>query len=235
MCRVQVPTTAVQARRWRRSSCPRTPPASPSCAAWACGARSHRTIARSSRGRPGADRESGGSATVTEDRLGAGRIFHCMTSASRGLRPDGRACHHQEVHGGLQKDKQFIQGFIADSYMDITVVLLMTSTPPRRSTATTRPPSSISPSRCSCPPPTTASRRPRQAAGCRRATCRLARDATAPHAHRRRPRRGAQGAHRQERHRRLREGRPAGTSGTEAPAGPPATASTSSGIASPTG
>jgi acyl-CoA dehydrogenase len=32
----------------------------------------------------------------------------------------------REVHGGLQKDKQFIQGFIADSYMDITSSRLMT-------------------------------------------------------------------------------------------------------------
>ncbi len=30
------------------------------------------------------------------------------------------------MHGGLLKDKQFIQGFIADSYMDIQAARLMT-------------------------------------------------------------------------------------------------------------
>ena len=32
----------------------------------------------------------------------------------------------REVHGGLLQDKQFIQGFIADSYMDIQSSRLMT-------------------------------------------------------------------------------------------------------------
>jgi acyl-CoA dehydrogenase len=32
----------------------------------------------------------------------------------------------REVHGGLLKDKQFIQGFIADSYIDIQSARLMT-------------------------------------------------------------------------------------------------------------
>jgi len=32
----------------------------------------------------------------------------------------------RQVHGGLLKDKQFIQGFIADSYMDIQSARLMT-------------------------------------------------------------------------------------------------------------
>ena len=32
----------------------------------------------------------------------------------------------REVHGGLLKDKEFIQGFIADSYMDIQAARLMT-------------------------------------------------------------------------------------------------------------
>ena len=36
-----------------------------------------------------------------------------------------RACA-REVHGGLLKDKQFIQGFIADSYIDIQAARLMT-------------------------------------------------------------------------------------------------------------
>jgi acyl-CoA dehydrogenase len=32
----------------------------------------------------------------------------------------------REVHGGLLRDKQFIQGFIADSYIDIQTARLMT-------------------------------------------------------------------------------------------------------------
>jgi acyl-CoA dehydrogenase len=32
----------------------------------------------------------------------------------------------REVHGGLQKDMQFIQGFVADSYLDIHAARLMT-------------------------------------------------------------------------------------------------------------
>src|SRR5580658_9960490 len=32
----------------------------------------------------------------------------------------------REVHGGLLKDKQFIQGFIADSYIDLQTARLMT-------------------------------------------------------------------------------------------------------------
>jgi len=32
----------------------------------------------------------------------------------------------REVHGGLLKDKQFVQGFIADSYIDIQSARLMT-------------------------------------------------------------------------------------------------------------
>ena len=38
----------------------------------------------------------------------------------------------REVHGGLLKDKQFMQGFVADSYMDLQAARLMHgSTPPR--------------------------------------------------------------------------------------------------------
>ncbi len=32
----------------------------------------------------------------------------------------------REVHGGLLKDKQFMQGFVADSYMDLQAARLMT-------------------------------------------------------------------------------------------------------------
>ena len=32
----------------------------------------------------------------------------------------------RQVHGGLLKDKQFMQGFVADSYMDLQAARLMT-------------------------------------------------------------------------------------------------------------
>jgi acyl-CoA dehydrogenase len=66
---------------------------------------------------------------AAQDRLGAGRIFHCMTSVGQMWRAFDLMVERsitREVHGGLQKDKQFIQGFIADSYMDITAARLMT-------------------------------------------------------------------------------------------------------------
>jgi acyl-CoA dehydrogenase len=66
---------------------------------------------------------------AAQDRLGAGRIFHCMTSVGQMWRAFDLMVERtltREVHGGLQKEKQFIQGFIADSYMDITSARLMT-------------------------------------------------------------------------------------------------------------
>jgi acyl-CoA dehydrogenase len=66
---------------------------------------------------------------AAQDRLGAGRIFHCMNAVGQMWRAFDlmleRACS-REVHGGLLKDKQFVQGFIADSYMDIQSARLMT-------------------------------------------------------------------------------------------------------------
>jgi len=66
---------------------------------------------------------------AAQDRLGAGRIFHCMNSVGQMWRAFDlmveRACARQ-VYGGLLKEKQFIQGFIADSYVDIQAARLMT-------------------------------------------------------------------------------------------------------------
>jgi acyl-CoA dehydrogenase len=66
---------------------------------------------------------------AAQDRLGAGRIFHCMNSVGQMWRAFDlmveRALERQ-VHGGPLKDKQFIQGFIADSYIDIQSARLMT-------------------------------------------------------------------------------------------------------------
>lgn len=66
---------------------------------------------------------------AAQDRLGAGRVFHCMNSVGSMWRAFDMMCHRamtREVHGGMLEDKQFIQGMIADSYMDIQASRLMT-------------------------------------------------------------------------------------------------------------
>ena len=64
-----------------------------------------------------------------QDRVGAGRVFHCMNSVGQMWRAFDRMCNRamdREVHGGKLETKQFIQGFIADSYIDIMTARLMT-------------------------------------------------------------------------------------------------------------
>jgi acyl-CoA dehydrogenase len=66
---------------------------------------------------------------AAQDRLGAGRVFHCMNSVGQMWRAFDlmvRRSMEREVHGGLLETKQFIQGFIADSYIDIQAARLMT-------------------------------------------------------------------------------------------------------------
>ncbi len=66
---------------------------------------------------------------AAQDRLGAGRIYHCMNSIGQMWRAFDMMVERamaREVHGGLLETKQFIQGFIADSYMDIQAARLMT-------------------------------------------------------------------------------------------------------------
>jgi acyl-CoA dehydrogenase len=66
---------------------------------------------------------------AAQDRLGAGRVYHCMNSLGQMWRAFDLMVERsltREVHQGLLKDKQFIQGFIADSYMDIQAARLMT-------------------------------------------------------------------------------------------------------------
>ncbi|HET9731232.1 MAG TPA: acyl-CoA dehydrogenase family protein [Acidimicrobiales bacterium] len=66
---------------------------------------------------------------AAQDRLGAGRIYHCMNSIGQMWRAFDlmvERARTREVHGGLLADKQFIQGFIADSYIDIQAARLMT-------------------------------------------------------------------------------------------------------------
>ena len=66
---------------------------------------------------------------AAQDRLGAGRVFHCMNSIGQMWRAFDlmvdRATTRQ-VHGGLLMDKQLVQAFIADSYIDIQAARLMT-------------------------------------------------------------------------------------------------------------
>jgi acyl-CoA dehydrogenase len=66
---------------------------------------------------------------AAQDRLGAGRVYHCMNSIGQMWRAFdmmvGRA-REREVHGGLLRDKQFVQGFVADSYIDVQAARLMT-------------------------------------------------------------------------------------------------------------
>lgn len=66
---------------------------------------------------------------AAQDRLGAGRVYHCMNSVGSMWRAFDlmvKRATERKVHGGLLEDKQFIQGFIADSYMDIQASRLMT-------------------------------------------------------------------------------------------------------------
>jgi acyl-CoA dehydrogenase len=66
---------------------------------------------------------------AAQDRLGAGRIFHCMNSIGQMWRAFDLMVERtltRQVHGGLLKDKQMVQGFIADSYLDIQSARLMT-------------------------------------------------------------------------------------------------------------
>src|SRR4051794_18489838 len=66
---------------------------------------------------------------AAQDRLGAGRVFHCMNSIGQMWRAFDLMVERsstRQVHGGLLKDKQLVQGFIADSYIDIQAARLMT-------------------------------------------------------------------------------------------------------------
>ena len=66
---------------------------------------------------------------AAQDRLGAGRVYHCMNCVGQMWRAFDlmvKRAMERKVHGGLLEEKQFIQGFIADSYMDIQASRLMT-------------------------------------------------------------------------------------------------------------
>ena len=66
---------------------------------------------------------------AAQDRLGAGRVFHCMNCIGQMWRAFDlmvKRAIEREVHGGTLETKQFVQGFIADSFMDIQAARLMT-------------------------------------------------------------------------------------------------------------
>jgi len=66
---------------------------------------------------------------AAQDRLGDGRVYHCMNSIGQMWRAFDLMVERatmREVHGGKLETKQFIQGFIADSYIDIQAARLMT-------------------------------------------------------------------------------------------------------------
>ena len=66
---------------------------------------------------------------AAQDRLGAGRVYHCMNSVGQMWRAFDLMVERtltRQVYGGLLKDKQFVQGFIAESYMDVQSARLMT-------------------------------------------------------------------------------------------------------------
>jgi acyl-CoA dehydrogenase len=73
--------------------------------------------------------QTGSGHQAAQDRLGAGRIYHCMNSIGQMWRAFDLMVSRlmtREVHGGLLETKQFMQGFLADSYIDIQAARLMT-------------------------------------------------------------------------------------------------------------
>jgi len=73
--------------------------------------------------------QTGSGHRAAQDRLGAGRVYHCMNSIGQMWRAFDLMVERitsREVHGGKLETKQFIQGFIADSYIDIQAARLMT-------------------------------------------------------------------------------------------------------------
>ncbi len=73
--------------------------------------------------------QTGSGHQAAQDRLGPGRVYHCMNSVGQMWRAFDLMVERaasREVHGGLLQDKQFIQGFIADSYIDIQTARQMT-------------------------------------------------------------------------------------------------------------
>ena len=72
--------------------------------------------------------ERGAGFTIAQDRLGPGRIHHCMRaigSAERAFELMCARAHERESFGGKLAEKQFVQDFIAKSRMEIDAARLM--------------------------------------------------------------------------------------------------------------
>jgi acyl-CoA dehydrogenase len=73
--------------------------------------------------------EQGSGFTVAQDRLGPGRIHHCMRAigtAERAIEMMCRRANEREAFGGPLADKQFVQEAIAASRMEIDQARLLT-------------------------------------------------------------------------------------------------------------
>ena len=72
--------------------------------------------------------ERGGGFKVAQDRLGPGRIHHCMRAigaAERALEMMCRRANARDAFGGRLADKQFVQDFVARSRIEIDGARLM--------------------------------------------------------------------------------------------------------------
>jgi acyl-CoA dehydrogenase len=72
--------------------------------------------------------ERGAGFAIAQDRLGPGRIHHCMRaigSAERAFELMCTRAHEREAFGGPLAEKQFVQDFIAKSRMEIDSARLM--------------------------------------------------------------------------------------------------------------
>ena len=72
--------------------------------------------------------ERGAGFKIAQDRLGPGRIHHCMRAigaAERALEMMCKRANTREAFGGLLRDKQFVQDFVAKSRIEIDGARLM--------------------------------------------------------------------------------------------------------------
>ena len=73
--------------------------------------------------------ERGGGFVIAQDRLGPGRIHHCMRAIGTAERAIEMMCDHansREAFGGPLGEKQFVQDFIAKSRMEVDQARLLT-------------------------------------------------------------------------------------------------------------